>query len=155
MVRIGNLSDQIEYYIRELLKASQGRIELQRSKLAEIFDCAPSQINYVLKTRFSTESGFIIESQRGGGGFIRITKIDIDEGKNFLKWLLSNIEHNISHTKAQTIIDRLREEGYITQREAKLFLRLIHPHELKIKSPGAEVVRARILKSILKWLLAH
>ncbi|MEC9488008.1 MAG: CtsR family transcriptional regulator [Halanaerobium sp.] len=152
---ISNLSNQIEYYIRELLRASEGRIKLQRSKLAEIFDCAPSQINYVLKTRFSIESGFIIESQRGGGGFIRITQIKIDDGKEFLHWLLDNIDNEISHTKAQKIIDRLEEEGYINKRESNLFLRLIHPHELKIKSPGAEVVRARFLRSIIKWLLAH
>ena len=72
---MGTLADEIERYIKKILEASHdGIVELQRNELALQFSCVPSQINYVLSTRFTTEQGYIVESRRGGGGYVRIVK---------------------------------------------------------------------------------
>ena len=70
------ISDNIENFIRELFGA-ENSIELRRNELASYFNCVPSQINYVIQTRFTTERGYIVESRRGGGGHIRITRVKI------------------------------------------------------------------------------
>ena len=73
-----NMTDILEQYIKKLFdEASENQIVIKRSNVAQKFDCVPSQLNYVIKTRFTPEHGFIIESKRGGGGFIRITKLFI------------------------------------------------------------------------------
>ena len=73
-----NMTDILEQYIKKLFdEASENQIVIKRSNVAQKFDCVPSQLNYVIKTRFTPEHGFIIESKRGGGGFIRITKITL------------------------------------------------------------------------------
>ena len=69
------LSDTIEHFIKELMTQEEPEVELRRNELAEYFSCAPSQINYVLATRFTPDNGYIIESRRGGGGYIRIVRI--------------------------------------------------------------------------------
>ncbi|HHX95206.1 MAG TPA: CtsR family transcriptional regulator, partial [Clostridia bacterium] len=75
---MGSLADEIERYIKEMLEKSRQRaVRLNRSQLAEMFDCVPSQINYVLSTRFSTERGYYVESRRGGGGYLLITRFPI------------------------------------------------------------------------------
>ena len=72
------LSDHIEEFIKELLIEDEGMAELQRNELAQKFNCAPSQINYVLTTRFSPNRGYVTESRRGGGGYIRVIRLDIE-----------------------------------------------------------------------------
>ena len=71
-----NMTDIIEAYLKEFLK-HQEHVEIKRSDIAEHFDCVPSQINYVIKTRFTQEHGYLVESKRGGGGYIRILKIEV------------------------------------------------------------------------------
>lgn len=73
------LSDSIEQFIKSLLEEYDEMIELQRNELANYFSCAPSQINYVLATRFSPEKGYYVESKRGGGGYIKLVRIDTDQ----------------------------------------------------------------------------
>ena len=72
---MAKISNSIEDFLLAMLKEAEGSLEIQRSLLAERFDCAPSQINYVLTTRFTPYKGYYVESRRGGGGFIRITKV--------------------------------------------------------------------------------
>ena len=82
---MANLADLIEQFIKESFKEIQGGIvEIQRNEMANQFSCAPSQINYVLTTRFTVEKGYFVESRRGGGGYIRIKKLKISED-DFLK----------------------------------------------------------------------
>ena len=76
---MARISDTIEEFLKLLLEESGGKLEIQRNELADYFECAPSQINYVLATRFSLESGYYIESRRGGGGYIRIIYLDIND----------------------------------------------------------------------------
>lgn len=112
---MNNMTDIIEQYINKLFQdADEDFITLKRSNVAEKFDCVPSQLNYVIKTRFTPEQGFIIESKRGGGGFIRITKITLHENIDYLDYLINNIEsedlYKIDYNK---ILKILKNDGYI------------------------------------------
>ena len=87
---IKNTSDSIEEYIKTIL-AQAGMVELKRSELADVFQVVPSQINYVIKTRFTESRGYIVESKRGGGGYIRIGKIEFSDRHQMLSDLLTNV----------------------------------------------------------------
>ncbi|MBU0278912.1 CtsR family transcriptional regulator [Gemella sp. zg-570] len=111
---MNNMTDIIEQYIKQLfLEAKDDYITLKRSNVAEKFDCVPSQLNYVIKTRFTPEHGFIIESKRGGGGFIRITKITL-QSDDYIDYLIETIEQveakEIDYIK---ILKILKNEKYI------------------------------------------
>ena len=91
-----NMTDILEQYIKELFnKSTEDYITIKRSNVAQKFDCVPSQLNYGIKTRFTPEHGFIIESKRGGGGFIRITKITLHKGTDYLDYLIDNLPTDI------------------------------------------------------------
>ena len=107
------LSDSIEEFIKELLMDdddSQREIELRRNELAAHFGCAPSQINYVLATRFTPDHGYIIESRRGGGGYIRIVRLAPSGRQEYLKALYSRIGSSLSVAEAAHIIEHLKLE---------------------------------------------
>jgi len=147
MVR--SLAGQIEAYLKQLLH-TQDYIELQRSELAEIFRCVPSQINYVLGTRFTPAQGYIVESRRGGGGYLRIVKLSWEEMQDAgADQLTEMIGEAISQNQALGIIERLLDEGCITKREYHL-LRMITSREiLSIAGEEEDTLRARILQSAL------
>ena len=92
---IKNTSDSIEEYIKRIL-AQAGMVELKRSELADVFQVVPSQINYVIKTRFTESRGYIVESKRGGGGYIRIGKIEFSDRHQMLSDLLTNVGESLS-----------------------------------------------------------
>lgn len=146
-----NISDLIEQHLKKLLSDSiNDFIEIQRSELAGHFKCVPSQINYVLTTRFSTEQGYIVESRRGGGGFIRIVKLPLEE-------LFLDISHligkAISQNDAAGLIRRLLEEDLITRREARLMLAAMDSNVLRVDLPAANQLRAAILKAMIVAVL--
>lgn len=119
---MGNLADLIESYINRLLDASpNATLILQRKELAERFQCVPSQINYVLSTRFTIERGYLIESRRGGGGFLRIKRLDLDREK-VAKVLsaLRELNKSLSRGEALDFITNLAESKLITRRESNL-----------------------------------
>ena len=105
-----NTSDSIEEYIKTLL-AQAGIAELKRSEIADVFQVVPSQINYVIKTRFTESRGYIVESKRGGGGYIRIGRIEFSNHHELLCDLLHSVGEQISHQIFTDIIhDRTRRE---------------------------------------------
>lgn len=118
---MGNLADSMEYYLKKLLALSaSGFLEIKRKELAGKFNCVPSQVNYVLATRFTLEKGYMIESRRGGKGYLRIRKVDTD-GWELPGGILEELQQGlISNGKAVGIIDRLREGKYISIRESHL-----------------------------------
>src|SRR6056297_1419252 len=101
---MASLSDQIERHLKKLLDKYQGEIEIKRNKLADEFNCAPSQINYVLDTRFTVEKGFLVESQRGGGGYIRIIRIGMDSETETLQNIISRLDGAITQNEAEGVI---------------------------------------------------
>lgn len=149
-----SIADKIEAHLKELLKASgRGYIEIQRNEIAQIFACVPSQINYVLTTRFSPEQGYLVESRRGGGGYLRITKLKVDEDEWLLE-VLEDLDNSlVPQQVGEGLVDRLAEEGLLTEREALLLKAAISREALPIALPDRDYVRAGILKAVLKVLL--
>lgn len=147
---MSSLSDQIEQYLRRQIKKYQGKVKIKRNQLAENFDCVPSQINYVLDTRFTVEKGYVVESQRGGGGFIRIIKVTLDSDKEVVQEVIKNLNGNISQRKANGIIKRLHENDLITTRESYLMEMAVHRNVLGISLPERDHLRGRILKNMLE-----
>jgi len=148
-----NISDIIEQHLKSILQEN-GFVEIQRSDLADMFQCVPSQINYVINTRFTLEKGYIVESKRGGGGFIRIRKAEI-LCKETLQELLTEelIGESITQSVAYSIIDRLYEEGLITAREASLMKIATSRHVLLIDAQLRDHVRAKMLKQMIASIL--
>ncbi|MTT32800.1 CtsR family transcriptional regulator [Terrilactibacillus sp. BCM23-1] len=146
-----NISDIIESYIKQILDASN-KIELKRSELAEKFQCVPSQINYVLKTRFSIERGYIVESKRGGGGYIRIIKVKPATSSELIDEMIELSSYRISQNISEAIIVRLLEEEIINKREAKLMLSAIDRSVLDLSIPLRDEVRANIMIAMLQAL---
>lgn len=147
---LSKISNIIERFIKEMLnEAEDGIIEIRRNELAEKFRCAPSQINYVLTTRFTPYKGYYIESRRGGGGYIKITRVKIDKNPD-LKHLINNaIGESITKNKAYHIIEGLREQGIITKREERIIKSAIEDSALNSVSINRNILRADILKNII------
>lgn len=124
-------------------------VEIQRANIAQRFDCVPSQLNYVIKTRFTNEHGYEIESKRGGGGYIRITKIENKDATGYINHLLQLIGPTISQQQGYYVIDGLLEKGLISEREAKMIQAVIDRETLKMDVMSRDIIRANILKRIL------
>lgn len=151
-----NISDIIEQHLKSILQQSRnGFIEIQRSELADKFQCVPSQINYVISTRFSAEKGYIVESKRGGGGYIRIRKVAITGSKNLYQLLMEMIGDEISQTSADSILTRLREEGIISHREAQIMKAAISRDVLSFELQVRDQLRAAILRAMITQIFMH
>ena len=119
-----NMTDILEQYIMNLFKeATENHIIIKRSNVAQKFDCVPSQLNYVIKTRFTPEHGFIIESKRGGGGFIRITKITLHTNKDYIDYLIETVDNEtIEVEEAVRLAKILLEKDYIDKFDYNHFI---------------------------------
>jgi len=152
---VSSLSDKIEYYLKQQLtngKSSNSIIKIQRNKIAKKFNCVPSQINYVLKTRFNIENGYVVESQRGGGGYVKIIKVKHDSDLETIKRLMDKIGRQISQRKTNNILQRLYEEEIITKQERELLQTVFDRRNLSVDLPGRDILRAKMLRSALKIL---
>ena len=119
-----NMTDILEQYIKSLFnEAAEDHIIIKRSNVAQKFDCVPSQLNYVIKTRFTPEHGFIIESKRGGGGFIRITKITLHTNKDYIDYLIETLDNEIIEVEeAIRLAKILLEKNYIDKFDYNHFI---------------------------------
>ncbi|NLI60364.1 MAG: CtsR family transcriptional regulator [Clostridiales bacterium] len=150
---MARLSDIIEDFIKSLLKHSEGELQLQRNELAEYFECAPSQINYVLATRFSLDRGYYIESRRGGGGFIRIVQLDLDKDDYLLYLINSRIGKSISEQETKDIVTNIMEKGIISDREAAIIKIGLADKTILMPANLRGTIRANILKAMLVAIL--
>ena len=139
-------SDIIERFILDTL-AEKTFIELSRNDLAKFFSCAPSQINYVLNTRFTINNGYVIESVRGGAGFIKLTKLT--DSKTNLKNLLTLCSHPLDVIEGEQMLDNLLKRNLISITENKLLKRAISTKALNNPLNMGEMLRANILKEII------
>lgn len=146
-----NMSDIIEAYLKGFLK-NEERIEIKRSDVAERFDCVPSQINYVINTRFTQEHGYMVESKRGGGGYIRIFKIQLVDEVDQIDQMLELIEDKVSQRNGINIIETLVKGDIVTPREAALILAVIEKSVLHSITDQEQYARAMLLKTFLVQL---
>ena len=147
---MSNLSDVIEGFIKELIEANNFRaVDIQRNFLAQQFDCSPSQINYVLSTRFNNDRGYIVESRRGGGGYIRIFRVQssFDELKEILN---ESIGDSITLNKALDVLKALKERDVISSREFKIMQSMLSDRALNnISYDDRNTIRATLLKEMI------
>ena len=115
------MTDIIEAYLKKVLKQKE-QVEIRRSEIAELFDCVPSQINYVINTRFTIQKGYLVESKRGGGGYIRIIKVQVLDELDMLNTMIEIIGNNISERDAKSVVQKLYDDKIISKREAKLMI---------------------------------
>jgi len=137
------ISDRIEAFIMELMKEDSA--EFGRNELADIFGCVPSQINYVISTRFNPEKGYLVESRRGGGGYIKIRRVNIGG----IESAIDSIGDSCDYQKARSVISYLFENGFIEEQAAKVLLAAVTDRAIIIKPPARDSLRANILKNAL------
>ena len=145
---MAQLSDSIEQFIKELMR-EDAHIELRRNELAQHFGCAPSQINYVLATRFSVDHGYIIESRRGGGGYVRIVRMQTHGETNFLDALLNRVGTSVDEETANAIISNLFERKLVTAREAALMRAAVSRNALALPISAKDILRAAVFRNLL------
>lgn len=155
MINVGSLSREIEKYLKALLEnAKNGVIEVQRSALSDFFECVPSQINYVLSTRFTPAHGYIVETRRGGGGYVRIIRLNFANSDKLKLLFEEIIGTEISQNQAEGLLEYLKKEGILTRKETLLIKNIISDKVLStslIKNQDA--LRSRILQSVLATIL--
>lgn len=152
MMKNKSISDIIEAYLKEILGDS-AQIEIRRSEIANHFDVVPSQINYVIKTRFTIQNGYLVKSKRGGGGYIRIERVNLLDNIDVLNSLIQTIGDSIRERDAFAIVQTLYDEKVITQREGDLMLVALAKQTLDVGDIDIEAqLRARVLISLLNRL---
>ena len=142
------LSDRIESFILELLKEDNDWLELGRNELASVFNCVPSQINYVIATRFSPERGYVVESRRGGGGCVRIKRIPVGEN-NPIYQTAARIGNEIDYDTAKAVLDYLTSINAIDEENRNLILAAVSPKTLSKAEIFKDTIRADILRNTL------
>ncbi|WP_151737873.1 CtsR family transcriptional regulator ['Paenibacillus yunnanensis' Narsing Rao et al. 2020] len=149
-----NISDIIEQYLKNILHESpEGTVEIQRNELADQFSCVPSQINYVISTRFTLEKGYVVESKRGGGGYIRIQRFELPQNVALYAHLKTAIGNEMDQTSAEGLIYQLEEARFLSTREACLMRAAVSRDCLTVNLPYRDEIRAKIMKAMLISLL--
>ena len=144
------ISDLIASFLQESLnEAEDGVLEIQRSDLAQRFNCVPSQINYVMSTRFSPERGYIVESRRGGNGYIRITRVRVDR-ETLLMHVINSLGNRVDLPSARAILGNLAESGALEESLARTLLAAVGDKALgAVPRDLRDQVRADVLKNVL------
>lgn len=146
------ITDIIEKFLKEMIDETNGVVEIQRNELANHFNCVPSQINYVISTRFTAEHGYIVESRRGGGGCIKIKRININKS-NYLMHIVNSIGDTITQQSAEAFINNFKDYKVVTDREATIMKIAVSDKVLSIPQPLRDQLRAGILKHMILSLI--
>ena len=148
-----NISDLIENFIVDKLN-DETDVELKRNELATTLGCVPSQINYVISTRFTTERGYIVESRRGGGGYIKISRVVVPEG-DIMMHIINSIGSQIDTRSVAAILKNLVADGFTDTKTAKLIMSALSDKALNLipSANDRNRVRASIFKNILIGLV--
>ena len=145
---MSKISDIIEAFILEQMEDMEF-INLSRNELANFFNCAPSQINYVLSTRFTTPRGFVVESHRGGGGYIKLARINLERDE-YIKDLISNVlKEDIDYRESIQILDNLVKLNIVSSDTARAISYAISSKALAMPIKIENRLRSNILKNIL------
>ncbi|MBL1224385.1 CtsR family transcriptional regulator [Enterococcus sp. BWR-S5] len=146
-----NTSDLIEAYLKKILE-DNSKIEIRRAEMANLFNCVPSQINYVINTRFTIQRGYSVESKRGGGGYIRIAKVTLLDNTQLLKQIEAFIGDQLSEKDALTFVQKLYEEKVVTKREGNIMLAALAKNVLGKFGVKEDFLRAQLMYSFLERL---
>lgn len=139
--------------IRMLNESGENTAEIQRNEFAGIIGCAPSQINYVLSSRFTPEHGYIIESRRGGGGYIRIKRVVLNSS-SALMHIINSIGNTIDAMTTRIVIENCLESGIVSKETAKLMAAAVSGNVLQTVPPQfRDMLRASVLKQMLLTLI--
>ncbi|MBU5455678.1 CtsR family transcriptional regulator [Caproiciproducens sp. MSJ-32] len=151
---MARISDVIENFIKDMIsEEEESMVSIRRNELADKFSCAPSQINYVLSTRFTYEKGYVIESKRGGGGCIVIKRINYHDNSEKLKLIGESIGNSITYNGAISILNHLKETDLITNREYEIMKIALNDRTIA-SSEYKNELRADILKGMLAVILS-
>lgn len=149
---MGSLTDLIETHLKQLILSRGGLLEVRRSELAEHFGCAPSQINYVLLTRFTPERGYLVESRRGGAGYLRIRRLG-EPDQEELTTLCHGLDAGIDQASALDLLLRLKEADIVDGREWAVMSAAMRREVLAAPLPERDRLRGRLLRAMLLSLL--
>lgn len=147
------MSDLVAKYILEMLEEQNGTAEIQRNELAGNLGCVPSQINYVITSRFTPEQGFIVESRRGGGGFIRISRVSMNR-ENAIMHIINSIGGTLDKTSAEIMLNNMINRSIINLQSAKLIATVLSDRTLSsVMQEKRDVLRANLFKNMLLAIL--
>ena len=146
-----NMSDIIEEYLKNVLLA-QEKVGIRRSEIADRFNCVPSQINYVINTRFTVQQGYVVESKRGGGGYIRIMKVNLVDDMDIIDALLEVVPEELSIKQANHILQNLYDNELLSKREAQLLNIAMSKESLTEAEQCSDQLRSNMMKNILTSL---
>ena len=151
---MARISDIIAQFINDMIEDEKNKeVIIQRNELADKFNCAPSQINYVLTTRFTTEKGYLIESRRGGGGYIIIKRVEYNSKDKKLDAINKAIGESLTYSAALLLLEHLYETNLITKRELEIVKISINDRTLS-NAEDKNKLRAEILKGIIMVILS-
>ena len=143
-----NMSDLIESYLKNVLHKNE-TVEIRRSEIADQFNCVPSQINYVINTRFTIQQGYVVESKRGGGGYIRIMKVNLVDEMDILNALSDLVPEELSEREGNHLLQNLYENKLITKREAQMMSLMMEKDTFPSNVKNAAQVRSNMMKKLI------
>ena len=143
-----NMSDLIESYLKNVLLSNE-IVEIRRSEIADQFNCVPSQINYVINTRFTIQQGYVVESKRGGGGYIRIMKVNLVDEMDILNTLGDLIPPQLSVREANHLLQNLYENELISKREAQMMALMMEKDTLPVSVKNGDEIRSNMMKKLI------
>lgn len=154
---MAKLSDVIEQMIKDMIEENEGVAEITRGELAERVNCVPSQITYVLSTRFTNGQGYVVESRRGGGGWIRIRRVDgLDDAASYVMHVLNSLGTQVSQQQADVYLQNFVDYKIVSKQTARLMQAAISDQALNRIAPSdRKIVRMDILKNMLTELVVR
>ncbi len=146
------MSDLVAQYILEMMETQNGIAEIQRNELAGNLGCVPSQINYVITSRFTPEQGYIVESRRGGGGYIRISRVKMDRG-TALMHIINSVGNTLDKATAEAMINNMIARQMLEMQSAKIIASALSDRTLThIEQEKRDLIRADLFKNMLLTL---
>lgn len=143
------MSDLVAQYIMNMLEAQDGSAEIKRNELAGSLGCVPSQINYVITSRFTPEQGYIVESRRGGGGYIRISRVKMDKGTAVMH-IINSVGNNLDRATAEAMLNNMLQRELMELQTAKVIAAALSDRTLSgIEPDKRDRLRADLFKNMI------
>lgn len=146
------ITDKIAKMIEEMLEEQNGTAEIKRNDFANRIGCVPSQINYVISSRFSNHHGYIVESRRGGGGYIKITRVRMEKSE-YLMHMFATVGNSLDTATLRAYLISLTENMIIPERDAKIYAAMLS--DTALSSEPDRIMRNMIRADMFKTLLLN